>query len=39
MNNEVKYVREYGFNKVVFNNSKISIDSDIMRMGYPKDEP
>lgn len=39
MNNEVNYVREYGFNKVVFNNKEISIDSDVMRMGYPKGEP
>lgn len=39
MDNAVKYVREFGFNKVLFNNNKISIDGDIMRMGYPKDEP
>ena len=39
MNNEVKYVRENGMNKVLFDNSKMSIDSDTMRMGYHKYNP
>ena len=39
MNNEVKYVRENGMNKVLFDNSKMSIDSDTMRMGYHKYKP
>ena len=39
MNDAVKYVREYGMNKVLFDNKKRSIDSDIMRMRYSEDEP
>ena len=39
MNDAVKYVREYGMNKVLFDNKEISIDSDIMRMRYSEDEP
>lgn len=39
MDNTVKYVRECEFNKVLFDNSKISIDSDTMRMGYHKYKP
>lgn len=39
MNNELKYVRENGMNKVLFDNSKMSIDSDTMRMGYHKYKP
>ena len=39
MKNEVKYVRENGMNKVLFDNSKMSIDSDTMRMGYHKYNP
>lgn len=38
MNDAVKYVREYGMNKVLFDNKEISIDSDIMRMRYSEDE-